>query len=194
LDYTLTYDAKNRLAEVKQGQNTIAQYFYDGDGCMVKKVEGGNTTLYIGSFMEVLNPVNYPSTVTPPPTFTPIFTKINAPTRTPSRTLTPTKTHTPTASYTVTSTNTPTETIPTPTGTLPTASITKTLMPSRTYIYTPSKTPTITRNHLPPPLMSKRQIKRASSTSRRVSPSAPSKVFLKGRPTPLRGSSTGRPY
>src|SRR5258706_4320986 len=46
--FTLSYDAENRLAEVKKNNVSMATFVYDGDGKMVKAVmNGANTTLYV---------------------------------------------------------------------------------------------------------------------------------------------------
>jgi hypothetical protein len=37
---------------VKNGNTTLAQFFYDADGARVKKVEGDTTTIYIGEHYE----------------------------------------------------------------------------------------------------------------------------------------------
>jgi len=50
--YTLVYDAENRLVQVKQGSTVLASYVYDGDGTLVKKVAGGQTTVYVGAHYE----------------------------------------------------------------------------------------------------------------------------------------------
>jgi len=50
--YTLTYNEENKLAEVKLSGATQATYTYDGDGTLVKKVVGGETTVYVGSHFE----------------------------------------------------------------------------------------------------------------------------------------------
>src|SRR3989304_909141 len=43
----LTFAAENRLIQVSRGGNVIEQYLYDGDGHLVRKVQGGETTVYI---------------------------------------------------------------------------------------------------------------------------------------------------
>jgi YD repeat-containing protein len=48
----LTYDAENRLVEVKLGSSTIAAFTYDGDGNRVKGVVDSITTVYIGNYFE----------------------------------------------------------------------------------------------------------------------------------------------
>ena len=49
-NYTLSYDAENRLVSVA-GSATVA-FVYDGDGNRVKATVGGTTTTYIGSYFE----------------------------------------------------------------------------------------------------------------------------------------------
>jgi len=46
--YYLTYDAENRLSQVKKNSTLIATITYDGDGNRVKSVMGAETTLFIG--------------------------------------------------------------------------------------------------------------------------------------------------
>ncbi len=50
--YTLVYDAENRLIQYKQGATVLASYTYDGDGTLVQKVAGGQTTVYVGPHYE----------------------------------------------------------------------------------------------------------------------------------------------
>ncbi len=50
--YFLTYDAENRLVQIKRGTDIQATYYYDGDGNRVKTVVGSTTTTYIGSYLE----------------------------------------------------------------------------------------------------------------------------------------------
>ena len=50
--YTLVYDAENRLIQYNQGSTVLASYTYDGDGTLVKKVAGGQTTVYVGPHYE----------------------------------------------------------------------------------------------------------------------------------------------
>jgi YD repeat-containing protein len=50
--YTLVYNPENQLAQVKQGSTVLASYTYDGDGVLVKKVAGGQTTVYVGPHYE----------------------------------------------------------------------------------------------------------------------------------------------
>jgi RHS repeat-associated protein len=54
-DYTLTYDAENRLTAVT-GAST-ANLYYDGDGKQVKTIVNGATTFYVGNHYEVKNSV-----------------------------------------------------------------------------------------------------------------------------------------
>ena len=46
-DRTLIYNENNRLVEVKEGENTIATYAYNGLGQRLKKTAGGVTTYYV---------------------------------------------------------------------------------------------------------------------------------------------------
>jgi len=48
----LTWDAENRLTAVTEG-STTTQFIYDGDGNRVKKIEGGQTILYVNQYYEV---------------------------------------------------------------------------------------------------------------------------------------------
>jgi YD repeat-containing protein len=50
-DYTLTYDAENRLVGVSG--SITATFTYDADGNRVKTVIGGTTTFYFGNYYEV---------------------------------------------------------------------------------------------------------------------------------------------
>jgi len=50
--YDLTYDAENRLVEVKKNNNSIAIFVYDGDGNRVKSTLSSVTTAFIGSHTE----------------------------------------------------------------------------------------------------------------------------------------------
>ena len=52
--YTLVYDAENRLVKVHTGNpnQPVAEYTYNGDGQMVKAVEEGRVTIYVGSYFE----------------------------------------------------------------------------------------------------------------------------------------------
>ena len=50
--WDLTYDAENRLTEVKKNNSVVAQFWYDGDGNRVKAVVGGTTTYYVGKHYE----------------------------------------------------------------------------------------------------------------------------------------------
>jgi RHS repeat-associated protein len=49
-DYS--YDAENRLRQVQEDGQILAQYTYDGDGNRVKVVAGDVTTIYIGNHVE----------------------------------------------------------------------------------------------------------------------------------------------
>jgi RHS repeat-associated protein len=80
--YTLTYNAENRLVEVREGGALVAEFTYDGDGNLIREVAGGRTTIYLGGHLEV----ETGSTPAPTPTATP--------------TLLPTATHTPTPTAT----------------------------------------------------------------------------------------------
>ena len=51
--YTLTYDAENRLTQVKKNGSVIATFVYDGDGKRVKATVNGTTTVYIGDYYEL---------------------------------------------------------------------------------------------------------------------------------------------
>ena len=116
--YNLSYDAENRLTSVS-GAESI-QFFYDGDGKLVKKVAGEVTTVYIGKYFEVQ--IGVEPTPTPTPTASPTATRTPTPagTATPAPTatsqntaaptLTPTSTSTPTSTPTANNTPTPTPT------------------------------------------------------------------------------------
>jgi hypothetical protein len=45
--YTLTYNEENKLEQLKEDSTLQATFTYDGDGMLVKKVEGGVTTMYV---------------------------------------------------------------------------------------------------------------------------------------------------
>jgi YD repeat-containing protein len=49
---SLAYDAENRLVQHRQGTTVLASYTYDGDGTLVAKVAGGETTMYVGPHYE----------------------------------------------------------------------------------------------------------------------------------------------
>lgn len=49
--YTQTWDEENRLKTVTVNGQTIT-FVYDGDSQRVKKVQGGQTTVYIGNYYE----------------------------------------------------------------------------------------------------------------------------------------------
>ena len=48
----MAYDAESQLIQYKQGATVQASYAYDGDGVLVKKVAGGQTTVYVGPHYE----------------------------------------------------------------------------------------------------------------------------------------------
>src|SRR3990172_13223171 len=73
--YNLSYDAENRLTSVS-GAESI-QFFYDGDGKLVKKVAGEVTTVYIGEYFEVQ--IGVEPTPTPTPTASPTATRTPPP-------------------------------------------------------------------------------------------------------------------
>jgi len=50
--YTLVYNVENQLTAYKQGSTVLASYVYDGDGVLVQKVAGGQTTVYVGPHYE----------------------------------------------------------------------------------------------------------------------------------------------
>jgi len=47
------WDVENRLTSVSVDGNTTAQFFYDGDGNRVKKIEGGITSIYVNQYYEI---------------------------------------------------------------------------------------------------------------------------------------------
>ena len=49
----LSYDAENRLVEVKKNTVSMATFVYDGDGRRVKSTINGTTTTFVGSHYEV---------------------------------------------------------------------------------------------------------------------------------------------
>ena len=51
--FTLSYDAENRLVQVKKNNSTIAAYTYDADGRQVKSVVNSVTTLFVGAHYQV---------------------------------------------------------------------------------------------------------------------------------------------
>jgi RHS repeat-associated protein len=51
-DHTFAYNEENKLTEVELNGVTQATYTYDGDGTLVKKVVGGQTTVYVGNHFE----------------------------------------------------------------------------------------------------------------------------------------------
>jgi RHS repeat-associated protein len=145
---TLIYDAENRIVRVERGGNTLTEYVYNGDGEMVLRIEDGNTTVYIGNYVEIEYP-RLPGEATPTATLT--VTSTLTETGVPTDTVT--MTETPTASATVT--ETPTLTLPSNylTGT----SLALTTCPGMFYnngicqtytrTYTPSATRTFTRTN-----------------------------------------------
>jgi RHS repeat-associated protein len=50
---TFTYNAENKLVQVQEGGNTIAQFSYDGDGNRVQSTINGVTTQFVGEYYEV---------------------------------------------------------------------------------------------------------------------------------------------
>ncbi len=54
-DYTLSYDAENRLVQVQKNGAAIAQFTYDGDGKRVMSEMGAETILFFGAHYEVKN-------------------------------------------------------------------------------------------------------------------------------------------
>jgi RHS repeat-associated protein len=53
ITYTQSWDRENRLAVVTNTvSGQVSQYFYDGDGNRVKKVQNGQTTVYVGAIYE----------------------------------------------------------------------------------------------------------------------------------------------
>jgi RHS repeat-associated protein len=52
-DYTLSYDAENRLVGVTKNNASIATFVYDGDGKQVKATINAVTTIYVGAHYEV---------------------------------------------------------------------------------------------------------------------------------------------
>lgn len=50
--YLLSYDAENRLVEVKRGATTVASFVYNADGQRIKTTFGSTTTVYIGDYYE----------------------------------------------------------------------------------------------------------------------------------------------
>ena len=49
----LAWDAEDRLASVSQGGSPLESYTYAGDGVRVKKVAGGQTTVYVNRYYQV---------------------------------------------------------------------------------------------------------------------------------------------
>ena len=50
--YDLSYDAENRLTQLKKNSAVSGTYVYDGDGNRVKETAGSSTTVYIGNTFE----------------------------------------------------------------------------------------------------------------------------------------------
>jgi RHS repeat-associated protein len=57
--YTVTYDAENRLKEVKRNGVVIASFGYDGNGQMVTATVGVTTTYYVGNYFERVNGITH---------------------------------------------------------------------------------------------------------------------------------------
>lgn len=53
--FTYKYDAENRLVQAWQSSAMIAAYVFDGDGNRIMAIEGGVTTVYIGSYYEYVD-------------------------------------------------------------------------------------------------------------------------------------------
>jgi len=51
--YNLSYDAENRLTEVRKNNVVIATFIYDGDGRQVMSIMNGVTTTYAGQHYEI---------------------------------------------------------------------------------------------------------------------------------------------
>jgi RHS repeat-associated protein len=49
---TYSYDAENRLVKVKKGNDTLAEFEYDGDGGRTRKVSGGRSVSFTGGLFE----------------------------------------------------------------------------------------------------------------------------------------------
>jgi YD repeat-containing protein len=143
--YTLLYDAENRLVQVHTGNPSqpIAEYTYNGDGQMVKAVEEGRVTIYVGNYFEACLAGCPELAPTPAPTSTPTATPSATPSLTPTVTATPTVSRTPTSTSTITKTPTITQT-PTKTAT-PSVTRTPTQTATVTRTATVTTTPTITR-------------------------------------------------
>jgi len=51
-DFDLTYDAENRLVEVKKNNATVAQFVYNGVGQKVKTIVNGETVYLVNGYYE----------------------------------------------------------------------------------------------------------------------------------------------
>ena len=60
--YELTYDAENRLVEVKKNQTIVGEYTYDGNGNRAKSVVDEDVVFVLGT---TWHPVGYASRVSP---------------------------------------------------------------------------------------------------------------------------------
>lgn len=69
-DYTLKYDAWNRLVEVKDGGSTLATYVYDGAG---RRIQQGTTKLYYSDQWQVLEERNGSNAVTTQYVWSPVY-------------------------------------------------------------------------------------------------------------------------
>ena len=54
ITYTQNFNIDNKLASVF-GNNRVWKFVYDADGNLVKKVDAGGTTTYVGKHYEVLD-------------------------------------------------------------------------------------------------------------------------------------------
>ena len=50
---TITWDAENRPVSISVNGTEIASFVYDGDGNRIKKIEGGQTVLYVNKYYEI---------------------------------------------------------------------------------------------------------------------------------------------
>jgi len=57
--YILSYDAENRLRQVKKDGAGVASFGYDGDGRMVTATVGVTTTYYVGNYFELVNGITH---------------------------------------------------------------------------------------------------------------------------------------
>ena len=53
--FLLSYDAENRLVEVKKNNVVVASFTFDADGKRVKSVMGSDTILFVGAHYEIKN-------------------------------------------------------------------------------------------------------------------------------------------